>query len=162
MNALCALLPLLAACTEPAPASSAPPLIYESLASSGAVLSAEAARNLINGYRRNVGLTPLQLDQDIMAEAARQASAMARGGDVSKGARSDITARLASAGLGQRQARESVSAGYFTISDAFSGWRGSPAHDATLRFSSGKRMGIAAEHRAGSRHHVYWALIISD
>lgn len=162
MSPLCALLPLLVACTDVAPPAAAPPLIYDNLASSGTVLSAEAARNLINGYRRNLALSPLALDPTMMAEAARQAATMAKGGDVSKGARSDITARLTAAGLGQRQARESVSAGYFTISDAFSGWRGSPTHDATLRFAPGKRLGIAAEHRAGSRHHVYWALIISD
>jgi uncharacterized protein YkwD len=162
MNPICALLPLLAACTQSSPPPAAPPAIYASLASAGVVLNADAARDLINGYRRNQGLTALALDPVLMAEAARQASAMAAGGDVSKGARTDIRTRLAAAGLGQRQARESASAGYFTVSDAFSGWRGSPVHDATMRFASGARLGIAAEHRAGSRHNIYWSLIVSD
>jgi uncharacterized protein YkwD len=162
MNPICALLPLLAACVQSTPPTSAPPAIYASLAASGVVLNADAARDLINGYRRNQGLSALALDPVLMAEAARQASAMAAGGDVSRGARTDISTRLAAAGLGQRQARESPSAGYFTVSDAFSGWRGSAVHDATLRFAAGKRLGLAAEHRAGSRHNIYWSLIVSD
>jgi uncharacterized protein YkwD len=162
VNPLCALLPVLAGCVQAAPPPAAPPAIYASLASSGVVLNADAARDLINGYRRNHGLAALVLDPALMAEAARQASAMAVGGNVSMGARTDIRTRLAAAGLGQRQARESASAGYFTVSDAFSGWRGSQAHDATMRFAAGKRLGLAAEHRAGSRHNIYWSLIVSD
>jgi uncharacterized protein YkwD len=162
MNPLCALLPLLSACVQSAPPPAAPPAMYSSLATSGAVLDADAARDLINSYRRNLGLSALSLDPVLMAEAARQASAMAAGGDVSRGARTDIRTRLAAAGLGQRQVRESASAGYFTVSDAFSGWRGSPVHDATLRFAPARRLGLAAEHRAGSRHNIYWSLIISD
>jgi uncharacterized protein YkwD len=162
MNPICALLPLLAACVQAPPQPLAPPLIYASIAEPGALLNAAAARDLINAYRQNKGLAPLTLDAVLMAEAGRQAAAMSAGGDVSRGARTDVRARLAAAGLGPRQARESVSAGYFTISDAFSGWRGSPVHDATLTFAAGRRMGIAAEHRAGSRHNIYWALIISD
>ncbi len=162
VSPLCALLPLLAACVQPGPPPAATPAIYASLAVSGVVLNSDAARDLINGYRRNLGLSALVLDPVLMAEAAHQASAMAAGGDVSKGARTDIRTRLAAAGLGQRQARESASAGYFTVSDAFSGWRGSPVHDATMRFASGRRLGLAAEHRAGSRHNIYWSLIVSD
>jgi uncharacterized protein YkwD len=162
MNPICALLPLLAACVQTPPQPVAQPLIYASVAEPGAVLNADAARDIINAYRQNKGLTPVVLDAVLMTEASRQVAAMAAGGDVSRGARTDIRARLAAAGLGQRQSRESVSAGYFTISDAFSGWRGSPVHDATLTLPHGRRMGIAAEHRAGSRHNVYWSLIISD
>jgi uncharacterized protein YkwD len=162
VNPLCALLPLLASCAEPGPPPVAPPVMYQSLAQPGGKVDAEAARALISAYRMNAGLSALAVDPALMAEAARQAAAMAAGGDVSKGARTDIRARLAAAGLGQRQAKESVSAGYFTLSDAFSGWRGSPVHDATLRLAQGRRLGIAAEHRPGSRHHVYWAVIVSD
>jgi uncharacterized protein YkwD len=162
MSALCALLPLLAACSTPAPPPAAAPAMYVSLASQNAVLDANAARDLINGYRRNQNLPPLMLDQTLMAVAARQSAAMAAGGDVSRGARTDVLKRLQGEGIQATLARESVSAGYFTISDAFSGWRGSPVHDATLRLAGGKRMGIAAQHRAGSRHHVYWTLIVSD
>ena len=163
MAGYCLLLPLaLLGCSPTSAPSAIPPAMYVSLAGQGAVLDAPAARDLINGYRRNQGLEPLALDAALMAEATRRARAMAEGGDVSLGARTDIVARLAAGGLGQRQVRESVSAGYFTISDAFSGWRGSIQHDATLRFEPGRRMGIAAEHRPGSRHNVYWALIVSD
>jgi uncharacterized protein YkwD len=163
MNPLCALLPLLAGCAQPRDVPrAAPPIMYQSLAEAGRKVDMNAARDLINAYRLNLGLPRLSLDPSLQAEAERQAAAMASGGDVSRGARTDIRARLKAAGLGDRQARESVSAGYFTLSDAFSGWRGSPVHDQTLRFPQGQRLGIAAEHKPGSRHHVYWALIVSD
>lgn len=162
MSAICALLPLLAACSTPAPPPAAPPAMYTSLASESAMLDASAARDLINGYRRNQNLAPLMLDQSLMTVASRQSATMAAGGDVSRGARTDVLKRLQSDGVRATLARESVSAGYFTISDAFSGWRGSPVHDQTLRLAGGKRMGIAAKHQAGSRHHVYWTLVVSD
>jgi uncharacterized protein YkwD len=163
MSMICVLLPLLAACAETAPARlDAPPAMYASLAAAGARLDSAAARDLINGYRRNLGLPPVALEPALMREAERQADAMAAGGDVARGARTDIRARLAAAGAPVKTARESVSAGYFTVSDAFSGWRGSPVHDATLRLPGAARMGIAARHRPGSRHHVYWALVLSD
>jgi uncharacterized protein YkwD len=158
---LCMLLALLG-CSPTAAPSAGPPAMYASLAASGAALDANAALDLINGYRRNQGLEPLALDPVLMSEAARRSQAMAAGGDAALGARTDITIRLAAAGLGQRQVRESVSAGYYTVSDAFSGWRGSPQHDATLRFAAGRRLGIAAVHRQGARHAVYWTLIVSD
>jgi uncharacterized protein YkwD len=159
---LCALLPLLAACVDARPPPAPPPAIYASLAAADARLDAETARDLINAYRLNAGLPRLALDPALMREAARQADAMAAGGDVSRGARTDILARLKASGVAAAQARESVSAGYFTLSDAFSGWRGSPTHDATLTLRRGGRLGIAARHRAGSRHHVYWALIVAE
>jgi uncharacterized protein YkwD len=162
MSAICALLPLLAACATPALPPAGPPAMYVSLASENARLDADAARNLINGYRRNQGLEPLVLDQALTQVAVRQSAAMTAGGDVSRGARTDVIRRLRADGVQTTQARESVSAGYFTISDAFSGWRGSPVHDQTLRLAGGKRMGIAARHKPGSRHHVYWTLIVSD
>jgi uncharacterized protein YkwD len=163
MAAFGILLPLIfSGCSPTSAPSAAPPPMYASLAAPGAVLDAKAARDLINSYRRNQGLQPLTLDPVLMEEAARRSRAMAQGGDVSLGARTDIVVRLAAGGLGERRARESVSAGYFTVSDAFSGWRGSPQHDATLLFEAGRRMGIAAEHRPGSRHNIYWALVVSD
>jgi uncharacterized protein YkwD len=163
MSDLCTLLTFLAGCVTSTPTTvPAQSPIYASLAAADNSLHAPSARDLINGYRRNQNLGPVALDSILMDAASKQAQAMAQGGDVSKGARSDIRARLASAGLRDRKARESVSAGYFTISDAFSGWRGSPNHDATLRFAPATRMGIAAVHKPGSRHNIYWALVLSD
>jgi uncharacterized protein YkwD len=163
MSDLCHILTFLASCATatPAPAPTQSP-IYVSLGEANTSLHAPSARDLINGYRRNQNLPRVELDAALMETATKQAKTMAAGGDVSKGARSDIAARLAQAGLKDRKARESVSAGYFTISDAFSGWRGSPTHDATLRFGPAKRMGVAAIHKPGSRHNIYWALILSD
>jgi uncharacterized protein YkwD len=165
MAGLCNILVFLAGCATQEPAAAPTPAvspIYVSLGEAGKKLDAASARDLINGYRRNKNLGRVTLDPILMETASKQANAMAAGGDVSKGVRTDIATRLAASGLNGRKARESVSAGYFTVSDAFSGWRGSPTHDATLRFAPASRMGIAAVHKPGSRHNIYWALILSD
>ncbi|MBZ0214920.1 MAG: hypothetical protein K8F25_00060, partial [Fimbriimonadaceae bacterium] len=54
------------------------PPIYASLASAGQQLNVAEAQNLINSYRRESGLEPLQIDQRLMAEAGSHASDMAR------------------------------------------------------------------------------------
>ncbi len=153
----------LTACAGPQGEPSAgTPVIYASLGRPGAALEAPALQGLVNAYRQRQGLAPLTLDPVLMRLAQERAAAMAALGDVAHGQRGDIVARLRAAGVSSTIARESVSAGYFSAADAFSGWRGAPEQDATLRLPAARRMGVAAVHRAGSRHNVYWALITSD
>jgi uncharacterized protein YkwD len=136
--------------------------IYASLGAQGATLDAAALQGLVNTYRQGRGLAPLALDPTLMRLAEERAAAMAARGDVAHGQRGDIAGRLRAAGIAATVARESVSAGYFSAADAFSGWRGAPEQDATLRLPAARRMGVAAVHRPGSRHNVYWAVITSD
>jgi uncharacterized protein YkwD len=72
-----------------------------------------------------------------------------------------VVKRLAAEGIAAKTARENVSAGYYSMSDAFSGWRGSPPNDATLRLAGARRMGLATRHAPGSKYAVYWVLIMA-
>jgi uncharacterized protein YkwD len=138
-----------------APPPQPQPAFYRDLATPGTELDPASATAIINDYRKGLGLAPLMWDADL----ARLADSEARG----------LATRdaLLTDGLGAARGsqmpgtlRRSVSGGYHTFADAFSGWRGSPGHDAVLRERVGRRLGIAAVARPGSRHRVYWVTLV--
>ena len=149
---------LLTAC---AAESSGPPL-YSSLARSDAKVDAGEASSLINRHREIAGLRPLVIDAALMREAQAHASDMAAaekiGHDISRG---NLKSRLTAGGVALGVAAENVGAGYHTLAEAFSGWRGSPPHDKNLLLPEGKRMGIAAAYAPGSKYKVFWAFIVA-
>ena len=105
----------LGGCDTPKP--TARPVFYLELASAEARVDAASARDLFNGYRRNLGLQPLTIDATLMVEAQSKVDGLAAAGSIADG----------SGGASARSAKgreEIVSAGYYTVSDAFSGWRG--------------------------------------
>ncbi len=144
----------LVSCSEPAqqPASSKPSF-YTNLAESGAQLDERSALSLINGYRQNLGLKALVLDPALVEQAHTKALAHGANGSIGDGS------KLAS--KDRSGAGEIVSAGYYTMSDAYSGWRSSPAHDATLRLKTASRLGIAATYAPGTKYKVYWVVMVA-
>lgn len=151
----------LAGCSlsESPPASQTPPAFYASLASPSARVDAHSARDLINGYRRNLGLAPVAVDATLMRFAEEQVAALARADKVDATRDATLGSRLKGSGIITVAALENVSAGYHTVSDAFSGWRGSPRHDATLRMPAARRFGIATAYNPASKYKVYWVLV---
>ena len=154
----------LSSCTSPPvdPPSNRVPAFYASMASASAQIDAADAANLINGYRRNLGLGEIRIDPALMAFAGQQARALAASGRVDATRYRPLADRLRSAAIPAGTALENVSAGYHTMSDAFSGWRGSPSHDATLRLARATRMGIATAYDPASKYKVYWALVLAS
>jgi len=159
----------LGACGEPpaehaaAPsAGTTEPSMYHSLAQSGAVVDAEAARDMISQYRRNNGLGGLELDERLQAVAQSQAQAMARHGSLDRAVRGSLKPRLDAAGLHASVSVENVSAGYQTLAEAFSGWRQSAPHNARMLEAHARRMGLATAYAPGAKYKVYWALILTD
>ncbi|MFV0280654.1 MAG: CAP domain-containing protein [Rhodoblastus sp.] len=159
-------LPLaLAGCADapaPMPRASQEPAMYRSLAASGAVVDAEAARAMISLYRANKGLGALTIDSGLQAAAQAQARAMAADGRISHDSHGSLTRRLNAAGYGGNNAVENVSAGYHTLAEAFSGWRDSPPHNANMLARGMKRMGIATAYAPGAKYKVFWALVLTD
>lgn len=149
---------LLAACTE-----GGLPSIYADLAREDVAIDAEAARDLINQHRALAGLKPLALDPALGAAAAAHARDMASnnrvGHDISNGT---LAQRLAASGIAFSAAAENVGAGYHTIADAVSGWRGSPPHNANMLLAEARRMGIAAAYAPASKYKLFWSLIVTD
>ena len=137
------------------------PAFYTDLARPGTVLDPVTASEIINAYRQRNGLGSLLWDGALQRLAEQEAHALAGRGDLSDGGGSAMLRAMAAAGHAPRDIRRSVSGGYHSFADAFSGWRGSPGHDAVLRAREGKRYAIAAVAKPGSRHRVYWVMLVS-
>lgn len=160
------LLPVLTLFAAMATAACAPtasvPAMYDNLASERAGINTAAARELINGHRRLKGLAPLTVDARLTEAAERHARAMAAankvGSDLGEGG---LAKRLAARGIEAPVRGENVSAGYLTLAEAFSGWRGSEPHDRTMLLDGATRMGIAAAYAPGSKYRVFWSLIVA-
>jgi len=155
----------LAACAEaptPVPQAAQEPSMYRSLASSSAVVDADAARSMISLYRANKGLQPIVVDPGLQRIAEAQARAMAADGRISHDAHGSLTRRLNAAGYGGNVAVENVSAGYHTLAEAFSGWRDSPPHNANMLARGVKRMGIATAYAPAAKYKVFWTLVMTD
>lgn len=150
-----ALAGLLGACAVDAPATSALPSIYLPLATDNAHVDVEAARGMISAYRRNRGAAPLTVDPELQRLAETEAAAMALADRPSKAQ----TVKSAVGRLGFSEVNANLSAGYHTLAEAFSGWRESAPHEATMLDPKATRMGIATAFAPGSKYKVYWALL---
>lgn len=147
---------------EPPPrAPEGQPAFYRNLAAPGAKVDIGAARDMISLYRANNRLGALTPDPKLQEAAQAQADAMARAGQVTHGT-GPLQTRLARFGVQPGRAAENVSAGYYTMAEAFSGWRDSRPHNANMLNPNMKRMGIATAYAPGAKYKVYWALIVTD
>lgn len=148
----------LAGCAIQPPPGPAPrqPAFYANLAEAGARLNVADAAQTINLYRQRHGLAPLSVDADLSDLASHEARAMAnRDAPASADAM-----RRALAQRGVNAPMVNMSAGYRTMAEAFSGWRDSPAHNATMLNPRATRMGVAAAAaQPGSKYRVYWTLV---
>ena len=138
------------------------PSFYRNLAQPGAQLDAAAAASMLSGYRANNGLPPVTADPALMELADQQARAMVARDRLSHQAGGPFTARLRKAGYRSKTAVENVSAGYYTLAEAFSGWRDSRPHRQNMLLKGATRMGIAAVYSPGSKYKVFWALILAE
>ena len=117
-----------------------------------------AAQSAINAYRASRGLRPLRLDAQLTAMAQRQANAMVAGDALSHNVAGSFPTRLAAAGIVSTEAGENLGAGYFSLDETMTGWRGSAEHDANLRIAGFTRMGVAIAKSPRTHYGVYWAL----
>ncbi|MEM6615527.1 MAG: CAP domain-containing protein [Pseudomonadota bacterium] len=149
-----------AACATDTPTK---PSFYNNI-SVGEPFDAVAAASMINSYRQNEGLPPLALDAGLSSIAAEESRAVAfrqrRTGRVTPSG--DLDKRVSDGGYTTSGMKRNVSAGYYTIAEAFSGWRESRQHRATLLSDSGSRMGIAAVNVPNAKYKVYWTMIVAN
>jgi uncharacterized protein YkwD len=144
------------------PPSSSDPTFYRSMASSAAQVDAAAAAAMISGYRKNNGLGAVTVDPTLMKLAAEQAHAMATRDKLGHDVAGGFGERVAASGYRARGAYENVGAGYHTLSDAFSGWRGSSGHRENMLRREVTQIGIAAAYAPRSKYKVFWALILAS
>lgn len=137
------------------------PSFYRNLAQPGAQLDAAAAASMISGYRANSGLPAVTLDPVLMRMAEAQAEAMAARNKLSHTVLNPFKARLNAAGYDAERAAENIAAGYYTLAQAFSGWRESAEHKSNMLLAGATHMGIAAVYAPKSKYRVFWTLILA-
>lgn len=152
---------LLMACAGDRDSSTAEPSFYRKLTEPGAQLDSATAASMISGYRANNGLTSVTVDPDLMQLAQAQAQAMASRDKLDHNVVRSFDERLRARGYRAKVAAENISAGYYTLAEAFSGWRDSPPHRANMLLAGATRIGIAAVYAPKSRYKVFWALILA-
>jgi uncharacterized protein YkwD len=167
-NALRAALSMLAAgmvvacSSDRDPPTSGEPTFYRSMAVSGAKVDAAAAASMISGYRKNNGLGAVTVESRLMKMAAEQAQAMAARDRLDHDVGRSFRQRIANSGYDAKSAYENIGAGYHTLAEAFSGWRGSSGHRANMLQSSVTQIGIAAAYSPRSKYKVFWALVLAS
>ena len=133
------------------------------MSSPGARFDAVSARDMINAYRIKEGLPAVNLDPALTAAAEQESIIVSRRaastGKVTPD--NDLEAKVRAAGYPVGGMRRNVSAGYYTIAEAFSGWRESDQHRRTLLMEDATDMGIAAIHQPRAKYKVYWTLIMA-
>jgi len=144
------------------PPASGEPSFYRSMAASGAQVDAAAAASMISGYRQNNGLGAVSVDPALMKLAAEQAYAMASRDRLDHDVGRGFGQRIAGSGYDAKAAYENIGAGYHTLAEAFSGWRGSPGHRANMLKRDVTQIGIAAAYSPRSKYKVFWALVLAS
>ena len=150
----------LAACADTQPR----PAFYQNLARSGGQLDPNNALNLINSYRQSQGVGAVSLNPALMSLAKGYAASLASNAKTNRNVQPDgkLNARLQSAGYQAADVEESVTAGYHTFAEAFSGWRDSPPHRKTMLMKNATDMGIAAAYAPNTRYRDYWVLVMAQ
>lgn len=139
------------------------PAIYANLSQAGTALNAGEAASLINAYRQTEGLAPVRVNNTLMTAATTESRAIAaKAGAAGRVAPiPGLKDRLAALGYNAVSVEQNVSAGYFTMAEAFSGWRQSDSHRDTLLAPAASDMGIAALRVPNAKYKVYWTLIMA-
>jgi uncharacterized protein YkwD len=126
-------------------------------------VDADAAVRMLSDYRRKHGLGPVKLDPTLTKIAADHALKMAKANKVSHvvGGEGSFARRLRTGGYVAAVASENVGGGYFSLEEAFAGWRRSKPHNKNMLKPDVTVMGIARADAAGSKYGSYWSLVLA-
>jgi len=153
---------VLAGCARsPAPVEHTPPF-YERLDITGRPVDPASSLSMINQYRANNGLQPLTWDPALAQIAQAQSDDMGRIDRVHSTEEAQLPAQFSAAGIGYASYLANFTAGYRTFAEAFSGWRESKMHNATLLAPRATRVGLATTYAPNSKYKIYWTLVVVE
>ena len=152
---------LLAACSR-GPVPESRPAFYQRLDQTGGAVDPASSLSMINMYRANKGLAALVWDPALARVAQVQADRMAAADKVLSVEDSRLDADLAAGGIAYRTFLANYSAGYRTFAEAFSGWRESKVHDATMLAPRATRIGLATAQAPNSKYKIFWTLVVVE
>lgn len=152
----------IAACSRaPVPSDQTPPF-YRRLDIGGHAVDPASSLSMINQYRGNNGLSPLVWDPALARIAQAQVDQMAAKDRVHSTEEAGLDRELAGAGIAYGSFLANFSAGYRTFAEAFSGWRESPRHNATMLDRRASRVGLATAYAPNSKYKIFWTLVVVE
>lgn len=125
-------------------------------------LDAEAARDMINAYRKQNGLKPLKLNTELTAAAKNHSRDLAKWDRISHFGSdgSNPWDRVKRTGYNAKLAAENVGTGQVTIDEVFKGWKESPGHNKNLLLADAEHMGIALVQEPKTEFKTFWTLVL--
>lgn len=128
----------------------------------GSRLDPEKARVLINAYRKQKGLRPLQLNSKLTLAAKLHSRDLAQWDRISHYGSdgSDPWDRVAKTGFSAKLAAENVGTGQITVEEVMKGWKKSPGHNKNLLLKDATHMGIALVRDPKTEFKTFWTLVI--
>lgn len=125
-------------------------------------LDAEKARDLINQYRRDKGLKPLQLNAALTEAAKEHSRDLAKWDRISHYGSdgSNPWDRVKRTGYKARLAAENVGTGQISFDEVLRGWKESPGHNKNLLLADARDMGLALVQDPKTEFKSFWTLVI--
>ena len=125
-------------------------------------LDADQAKLLINAYRKQHGLRPVELHPQLTTAAKDHARDLAKWDRISHYGSdgSNPWDRVKRSGYNPKVAAENVGTGQSTIDEVFKGWRESDGHNKNLLLPDATQMGIALVRDPKTEFKTFWALVL--
>lgn len=122
------------------------------------------ARDLINQYRADRGLKPLELNASLTAAAKAHARDLAKWDRISHYGSdgSNPWDRVKRTGYKARLAAENVGTGQITFKEVLRGWKESEGHNKNLLLGDAKHMGIALVQAPNTEFKSFWTLVLGS
>jgi uncharacterized protein YkwD len=125
-------------------------------------LDVEQARMLINAYRKQHNLKPVELHPQLTSAAKDHARDLAKWDRISHYGSdgSNPWDRVKRSGYNPRVAAENVGTGQASVDEVFKGWRESEGHNKNLLLPDATQMGIALVRDPKTEFKTFWALVM--
>ena len=125
-------------------------------------LDVEQARLLINAYRKQHGLKPVELNSQLTSAAKDHARDLAKWDRISHYGSdgSNPWDRVKRSGYNPRVAAENVGTGQASMDEVMKGWRESDGHNKNLLLPDATQMGIALVRDPKTEFKTFWALVM--
>lgn len=123
----------------------------------------EQALSLVNDYRADKGLPPLDLHPQLERAAFAHAHDLADHDRISHFGSdgSDPWERVQRTGFDPQVAAENVGTGQITFGELFREWKRSPDHNANLLLPDATHMGVAVVEKPDTQFKTFWSLVLA-
>jgi len=120
------------------------------------------ALSIVNRYRQENGLGPLELHPKLKQAASTHAQDLADHDRISHFGSdgSDPWERVERAGFEPKVAAENVGTGQLTFGELFREWKRSPDHNSNLLLPDATHMGVAVVRNPDTQFKTFWSLVL--